>query len=286
MVCQAGISQVRIFGRTGPYASRPTTSSTSTASASANSGGSMTAGSDWPVLGLRHIGAAHSSRPSGSRRAWIPCNTITTPATVTWFAYNAGAATNGVRHRISPELVYFYHSLGFASQFYHQDEKLQASAAKPILQVPIEGYYIMATYLLTGEQRHEYSEQISPFQDFDPHAPIASPGAWELVFRVERMEVGAQAFSTATPLASNTGATNRSSNPEPRNASTRSPCPWAYSDELPASSWNTSPAGVSRSATPCWKRPIPGADARSPRASRIGPSVAAEVIMNRGGRRP
>ncbi|MGA2257643.1 MAG: porin [Thermoguttaceae bacterium] len=137
--------------------------------------------------------------------------TITTPATVTWFAYNSGVLANGVRHRISPELVYFYHSFGFASQFYHQDQKLQASATKPIVDVPIDGYYVMATYLLTGEQRHEYSQQIEPLSPFDPTAPIASPGAWELVFRVDRMEVGPEAFSGRTPLASETGTTNRPS---------------------------------------------------------------------------
>jgi phosphate-selective porin len=70
----------------------------------------------------------------------------------------------------------------------------------------------MATYLLTGEQRHEYSQQIEPICPFNPAAPLVSPGAWELVFRVDRMEVGQQAFSGATPLASNTGTTNRSSN--------------------------------------------------------------------------
>ena len=41
---------------------------------------------------------------------------------------------------------------------------------------------------------------------------MASPGAWELVFRVDELEVGKQAFSGATPLASNTGIVNRSSN--------------------------------------------------------------------------
>ncbi len=137
---------------------------------------------------------------------------ITTPATATWFAYNSGVLANGARHRISPELVYFYRSLGFAAQYYHQDQNLQASSTKPIVNVPIDAYYMMATFLLTGEQRTEYSQQIEPLRAFDPSAPLASPGAWELVLRVDRMEVGQQAFSGATPLASNTGITNRSSN--------------------------------------------------------------------------
>jgi phosphate-selective porin OprO/OprP len=136
---------------------------------------------------------------------------ITTPATVTWFAYNSGVIANGARHRISPELVYFYRSLGFAAQYYHQDQELQPSSTKPNVDVPMDGYYLMATYLLTGERRTEYSQQIDPLLPFDPCAPLASPGALELVFRVDRMEVGPQAFSSATPLASNTGTTNRSS---------------------------------------------------------------------------
>jgi phosphate-selective porin len=146
--------------------------------------------------------------------------TITTPATVDWFAFNASGTTssvvaNGVRHRISPELVYFYRSFGFASQYYRQDQKLQSvvsGTAGPIVDLPIESYYVMATYLLTGEERTGYSQQIDPFRPFDPSAPLASPGAWELVFRVERMEVGQQAFTGPHPLASLSGSGNQSTN--------------------------------------------------------------------------
>ena len=143
--------------------------------------------------------------------------TITTPATVTWFAYNSGVVANGVRHRVSPELVYFYGSFGFASQYYHQDQNLQASSTKPIVNVGIDGYYVMATYLLTGEERTGYSQQIEPLRSFDPCAPIASPGAWELVFRVDQLEVGQPAFKNGlannSPLPSTSTANNdRSSN--------------------------------------------------------------------------
>ena len=75
--------------------------------------------------------AASASRMTAVSSTSSTPPTITTPATVTWFAYNTGVTANGVRHRISPELVYFYHSLGFAAQYYHQDQKLQASSAKP-----------------------------------------------------------------------------------------------------------------------------------------------------------
>jgi phosphate-selective porin OprO/OprP len=79
--------------------------------------------------------------------------------------------------------------------------------------VPIDGYYVMATYLLTGEQRTEYSQQIAPLHAFNPCAPLASPGAWEFVFRADRLEVGSQAFAggAAVQLASTSSATNQSS---------------------------------------------------------------------------
>ena len=136
---------------------------------------------------------------------------ITTPATVTWFAFNSGVSANGVRDRISPELVYFYRSFGLASQYYRQDQEFQTSAAHaPLVDVPIEGYYVMASYLLTGEQRQHYSYQIEPIRPFNPSAPLVSPGAWELLFRADRLEVGRQAFNAG--LATDTaGSSNRSS---------------------------------------------------------------------------
>ena len=140
--------------------------------------------------------------------------TITTPATVTWFAFTSGSGTNavianGVRDRISPELTYFYHSFGFASQYYQQDQLMQltkATAATPLVDVSINGYYALATYLLTGEQRTDYSQQIDPIHPFDPSCPMCSSGAWELVFRAERLEVGQSAFANKLALAGSSPA--------------------------------------------------------------------------------
>jgi phosphate-selective porin OprO/OprP len=132
--------------------------------------------------------------------------TITTPATVTWFAFTSNSGTNavianGVRDRISPEVTYFYHSLGFAAQFYEEDQMMQlthgtksATASAPLVDVNFEGFYFLTSYFLTGEQRTDYSQQIDPIRPFDPSAPLASPGAWEFLCRVDRMEVGQSAF--------------------------------------------------------------------------------------------
>ena len=81
-------------------------------------------------------------------------------------------------------------------------------------------------------------------------------------------------------------STNRSSRPESRSASTRSPWPCAYSDGLPSSSRKRRPR-ASRAA----RRPAGTGRSRRRRHGRraprgSAPSVAVEVIISSGGRRP
>ena len=136
-------------------------------------------------------------------------NDLTTPATVEWFAYNNGVLANGVRTRVSPELVYFHGPFGLATQYYHEDQQVQASASKPVVHVQTDGYYIMASWLLTGEQRTDYTQQIDPVRPFSIDAPIASPGAWELIARLSKLDVDPEVFAAklATPGVSSLGAT-------------------------------------------------------------------------------
>ena len=117
----------------------------------------------------------------GTENQAITPNTITTPATVVWFQYNSGVLANGYRTRASPELAYFRQSFGCAAQYYRENQEVQLSSHEPLVNVATNGYYVMGTYLLTGEQRHDYTQQIDPIRPFSPSAPIANPGAWELV---------------------------------------------------------------------------------------------------------
>ena len=93
-------------------------------------------------------------------------NTLRTPATVPWFAYNATVRTDGTRFRLSPEVAYFYGPLGLAAQYYHQQQELRPSATGPssaiIEDVSIDGFYVLATCFLTGEERIDYTQQIDP----------------------------------------------------------------------------------------------------------------------------
>ena len=144
---------------------------------------------------------------------------ITTPATVTWFAYNPGVWANGTRDRVSPELVYYYHSFGLAAQYFHQDQILQHTAASPLVHVPIDSYYVLATYFLTGEQRTDYSQQIDPLRSFDPCSRRSlrrGPGNWYSAWTGLKSAEDAFAAGLATSTAGNA---NRSS-PEAFEATT------------------------------------------------------------------
>ena len=108
-------------------------------------------------------------------------------------------------------MTYFYHSFGLASQYYQQDQFFQTTAATnaPLVDVSTTGYFVLVTYLLTGELRTDYTQQIEPIRPFDFSAPTVSPGAWEVIFRVDRLEVGQSAFSGG--LANDKGSSNVSS---------------------------------------------------------------------------
>jgi phosphate-selective porin OprO/OprP len=119
--------------------------------------------------------------------------TLKTPAFVPWFQFVPTAKTNGTRTRWSPEAVYYYGPFGFAAQYFEEHQELLAPAGKstPATEVVVRyrGGYVMATLLLTGEEREAFSHPITPLMPFDPPTCLG-PGAWELVGRVSRLELG------------------------------------------------------------------------------------------------
>ncbi len=160
---------------------------------------------DWDLLRHLQFGVSGSV---GVENEKISPFELTTPATVPWLVFTSGDMAEGQRTRISPELVYFYHSFGFAGQYYSELQAIATSATATAVRVPFTGYYVLATYLLTGEERHEYTQQIDPIRPFTIATPFASPGAWEAVFRVSRMEVGNEIFTDklANPALYSSGA--------------------------------------------------------------------------------
>ena len=133
----------------------------------------------------------------------------TTPATVPWFKYSSTVVADGVRNRLSPEIVYFNGPFGIVSQYMIMDQELRPSATGATYRfkqdVPTWAYFVMSTYLLTGETRTTYSMPITPLHNFDPCHPCTCPGAWELVGRIERMQVGEGVFISGSGQLANPG---------------------------------------------------------------------------------
>lgn len=152
----------------------------------------------------------------GNEEEAISPASLRTPATVRWFEYNSTVRADGSRERWSPEVAYFNGPFGFAAQYLHEDQEVRPSPTGPganiLVDVPMEGFYVLATYLLTGEERTSYSQAIEPLAPFDPHCPSVAWGAWELVGRVSRLRVGDEVFAPgaarlADPAKFSPGAT-------------------------------------------------------------------------------
>jgi phosphate-selective porin OprO/OprP len=159
---------------------------------------------------------------TGVEQEPISPNPLRTPSTVPWLTFNSSVRANGLRDRLSPEVVYFCGPLGLAAQYYREDQRMSPTFFGPgsqfVLDVPITGFYVLGTYLLTGESRTTYSAPVKPLRPFDPFHPCAGTGAWELVGRVSRVNLGEQVFeplpisktatiSLASPAVSTRGVT-------------------------------------------------------------------------------
>jgi phosphate-selective porin OprO/OprP len=135
----------------------------------------------------------------GTQQEPINPSTLRTPLQVLWFQFNPSVRADGARTRLTPELSYFWGGLGLAAQYYHEDQQMRPAATGPSYRfrtdVGFEGFYVLATYLLTGEERTTYSEAIAPLRPFDPLHLIACPGGWELVGRVSQLELNDDVFA-------------------------------------------------------------------------------------------
>src|SRR5262249_51418978 len=130
---------------------------------------------------------------------------LRTPAGVPWFRFFANTTTsdtatpivvataqaNGGPWRRARELSYFFRGLGFATQYYDEEQEISrvtstttqtvtgttvnpprtTTVLGPGRMVPFQGFYVLATYLLTGEERTEYSQAIEPLRPFHPCYP-------------------------------------------------------------------------------------------------------------------
>ena len=112
---------------------------------------------------------------------------LRTPASVPFLNFLSTVREDGWRMRYGPEVAYIHGPLGLVAQYLYETDQFHTSPVRPRITVPTNGYFGMATFLLTGEERNTYSEAIAPLRPFDIRRPLSNPGAWEVVFRMSRL---------------------------------------------------------------------------------------------------
>jgi phosphate-selective porin OprO/OprP len=106
--------------------------------------------------------------------------------------------------------AWFYQQLALVSEWQSgfQDYALNTNQATRSMhtRVPVQSFYVLAGYLLTGETRSQYGV-VKPFRPFSLRPGEFGPGAWEIFGRYNYLDIGDQIFSNG--LASTEGNANR-----------------------------------------------------------------------------
>ena len=102
---------------------------------------------------------------------------LKTPATVPWSAYNTGGPRQRPAHPAQPRADLFLPSASaLPPSTITRSRNCRLYHAAPTDNVNIEGFYVMASYLLTGEHRADYSEQIEPAASLRSALPVLLAG--------------------------------------------------------------------------------------------------------------
>lgn len=166
------------------------------------------ANEDLPALQSLQFGMAVTT---GWQREPVSPSIFRSGNGILWFRFLPGVRSEGMRTRLSPEVAWFYQQFGIAAQYFHMQQTLLSPAAVSVL-VPWNGFLVFGSWLLTGEERTGFSQQVKPLRPFDPRMPLAAPGAWEIALRVSRMQIGDFIFAPgagqlADPFTESPGAT-------------------------------------------------------------------------------
>lgn len=126
---------------------------------------------------------------------------FTTPLHTTFLTLASDARFDGLRWRVSPELVFCAGPLGIATQYAHMEERLATTGAPSPHVLAVDAFYGLMTVLLSGESRDDFSQFIDPRHPLDPITSQVGPGAWELIVRTSGLRVtgdAAPVLSTTT----------------------------------------------------------------------------------------
>jgi phosphate-selective porin OprO/OprP len=125
-----------------------------------------------------------------------PTADVPGPGTTPFLILNPGVLERGDRLVGSVHAAYFYKSLSLIGEWQYGYGNYALSTRSSSVQVPFSGFYVTASYFLTGEEVERRSRVY-------PRRPLirgvrrdqGGPGAWEIVGRVSELRLGDQIFT-------------------------------------------------------------------------------------------
>jgi phosphate-selective porin OprO/OprP len=115
-------------------------------------------------------------------------------ASLPFLAFNPGVLERGTRDLWEAHLAYYYGGLSLVTAVEGGHESYARSATAAPVHVPIDGWFVQAGYLLTGETIRDRTN-IQPLRPFDMREGRCGPGAWEVTARYSQLNLDSRVFT-------------------------------------------------------------------------------------------
>jgi phosphate-selective porin OprO/OprP len=152
---------------------------------------------NWSIGGSVWAGRQDHVPIPGTLRTIVP-TTGNAVAGVPFLGFNSNVREQGPDAFWDLHTVWFYKQLALLGEWgsgYQNYTTTPGSLVSNRTQLPVESFYVQASYLLTGETRSSIGI-VKPNSPFDIRQGKLGIGAWEPFFRFEYMDIGKQVFTS------------------------------------------------------------------------------------------
>jgi len=125
--------------------------------------------------------------------AAIDSTAASNAAGLPFLAFNPNVMERGVRALWETHLAYYYQGLSLLSALEGGYDSY-ANGTAPSVHVPINGWFVQAGYILTGETIRDRT-LLQPLHPFDLRKGRFGLGAWEVTARYSQLDLGSQVFT-------------------------------------------------------------------------------------------
>jgi phosphate-selective porin OprO/OprP len=116
-------------------------------------------------------------------------------ASVAFLAFRPSVFERGTRALWEAHLAYYYEGLSLVTALEGGHESYSNGSTAALIHVPINGWFVQAGYLLTGETIRDRTN-IQPLRPFDLREGRFGFGAWEPTARYSQLDLDSRVFTT------------------------------------------------------------------------------------------